>query len=154
MGRPVPRRIPAIRRDTVKVLRGIDPRYTIEAAEKLRDFDRPALLAWAVEDRFFKLSFAERLAETIRGATLERIEDSYTFVSEDQPERLAELIAGFARERAPPVRSSAVERALQTDGPARRARSPPPPAWSPELAWAELARIGGFASRPTFLPRR
>ena len=89
-----------IRRDTVKVLRGIDPRYTIEAAEKLRDFDRPALLAWAVEDRFFKVSFAERLAATIQGATLERIEDSYTFVSEDQPERLAELIAGFAREPA------------------------------------------------------
>jgi pimeloyl-ACP methyl ester carboxylesterase len=89
-----------IRRDTVKVLRGIDPRYTIEAAEKLRDFDRPVLLAWAVEDRFFKLSFAEKLADTIRGATLERIEDSYTFVSEDQPERLAELIARFAREPA------------------------------------------------------
>jgi pimeloyl-ACP methyl ester carboxylesterase len=53
-----------------------------------------------VEDRFFKLSFAEKLADTIRGATLERIEDSYTFVSEDQPERLAELIARFAREPA------------------------------------------------------
>jgi pimeloyl-ACP methyl ester carboxylesterase len=91
----------AIRRDTVKVLRGIDPRFTIDAAEKLRSFDRPALLAWAVEDRFFKVSFAEKLADTINGATLERIEDSYTFVSEDQPERLAELIARFAREPAP-----------------------------------------------------
>jgi pimeloyl-ACP methyl ester carboxylesterase len=89
-----------VRRDTVKVLRGIDPRYTFEAAEKLRDFDRPALLAWAVEDRFFKVSFAERLADTIKGATLERIKDSYTFVSEDQPERLAELIARFARKPA------------------------------------------------------
>jgi pimeloyl-ACP methyl ester carboxylesterase len=91
----------AIRRDTVKVLRGIDPRYTFEAAERLRTFDRPTLLAWAVEDRFFKLSFAERLADTIQGARLERIEDSYTFVSEDQPERLATLIEAFAREPAP-----------------------------------------------------
>jgi pimeloyl-ACP methyl ester carboxylesterase len=89
-----------IRRDTVKVLRGIDPRYTFEAAKKLRDFDRPTLLAWAVEDRFFKLSYAEKLADTIRGAALERIEDSYTFVPEDQPERLAELITRFAREPA------------------------------------------------------
>jgi pimeloyl-ACP methyl ester carboxylesterase len=89
-----------IRRDTVKVLRGIDPRYTFEAAKKLRDFDRPTLLAWAVEDRFFKLSYAEKLADTIRGARLERIEDSYTFVPEDQPARLAELIARFAREPA------------------------------------------------------
>jgi pimeloyl-ACP methyl ester carboxylesterase len=93
-----------VRRDVIKVLKGIDPRYTLEAAEKLRTFDRPALLAWAVEDRFFKLSYAERLADTIRGATLERIDDSYTFVSEDQPERLAELIETFARQ---PTRASA-----------------------------------------------
>jgi pimeloyl-ACP methyl ester carboxylesterase len=88
----------AIRRDTIKVLRGIDPKFTFEAAEKLRSFERPALLAWASEDRFFKLSYAERLAEAIPGARLEPIEDSYTFVSEDQPERLAELIRGFVRE--------------------------------------------------------
>jgi pimeloyl-ACP methyl ester carboxylesterase len=86
----------AIRRDTIKVLKGIHPRFTFEAAEKLGSFERPVMLAWAVEDRFFKLSFAERLAEAIPGAKLERIEDSYTFVSEDQPERLAELIRSFA----------------------------------------------------------
>jgi pimeloyl-ACP methyl ester carboxylesterase len=90
-----------VRRDTIKVLKGIDPSYTFDAAGKLSRFDRPALLAWAVEDRFFKLSFAERLAETIPGSRLERIEDSYTFVSEDQPERLAELVGSFAREPAP-----------------------------------------------------
>jgi pimeloyl-ACP methyl ester carboxylesterase len=89
-----------VRRDTAKVLKGIDAKYTFEAAEQLRSFERPALLAWAVEDRFFKLSYAERLADTIRGATLERIDDSYTFVSEDQPERLAELIETFTREPA------------------------------------------------------
>jgi pimeloyl-ACP methyl ester carboxylesterase len=85
-----------IRRDAIKVLRGISPRYTNEAAERLRSFDRPTLLAWAVEDRFFKLSFAERLAATIPEAQLEPIEDSYAFVSEDQPGRLTELIRGFA----------------------------------------------------------
>ena len=90
-----------IRRDTVKVLKGIDPEHTFEAAERLSSFDKPALLAWAVEDRFFKLSFAERLAATIPGAKLEPIEDSYTFVSEDQPERLAALIESFAREPSP-----------------------------------------------------
>ena len=106
-----------IRRDTIKVLKGIDPKYTFEAAEKLRTFDRPAMLAWAVEDRFFKLSFAERLAEAIQGATLERIEDSYTFVSEDQPERLAELIEELcARARGGRVR--------------RRGEPGPRPFWS------------------------
>jgi pimeloyl-ACP methyl ester carboxylesterase len=88
----------AIRRDTVKVLKGISPGYTNEAADRLRSFDRPTMLAWAVEDRFFKLKFAERLAETIPGARLERIEDSYTFVAVDQPARTAQLIRTFVRE--------------------------------------------------------
>jgi pimeloyl-ACP methyl ester carboxylesterase len=84
-----------IRRDTIKVLKGISPRYTNEAAERLRSFDRPTMLAWAREDRFFKASDAERLAQTIPGARLEWIEDSYTFVPEDQPARLTELLRDF-----------------------------------------------------------
>ena len=87
-----------VRRDTVKVLRGIDPKYTHDAAEKLSRQERPTLLAWAREDRFFKPAFAERLAAKIPGAQLEWIEDSYAFVPEDQPERLAELIGSFARD--------------------------------------------------------
>ena len=58
------------------------------------------LLAWAPEDRFFPFAHAERLADLLPDARLERIEDSRTFVSEDQPQRLAELIAGFVREPA------------------------------------------------------
>jgi pimeloyl-ACP methyl ester carboxylesterase len=87
-----------VRRDVIKFLRAISNRYTLEAAERLRDFDRPALIAWAPDDRFFKLSYGERLAAAIPDARLVRIEDSRTFVSEDQPERLAELIRGFVRE--------------------------------------------------------
>jgi pimeloyl-ACP methyl ester carboxylesterase len=91
---------PAIRRDAVKVLRGIDPRHTIEAAQRLRSFRRPTLIAWATEDRLFPLASARRLAANIPGATLEAIDDSYTFIPEDQPERLAELIAEFNRRAA------------------------------------------------------
>jgi pimeloyl-ACP methyl ester carboxylesterase len=87
-----------IRRDTIKFLRSISNRHTIEAAEKLRGFDRPTLIAWAPEDRFFKLRYAERLAAEIPNARLVRIENSRTFVSEDQPERLAEEIASFVSE--------------------------------------------------------
>jgi pimeloyl-ACP methyl ester carboxylesterase len=86
-----------IRRDVTKVLRGIAPHYTLEAAERLRDFDRPVLLAWAPDDRFFKFSYAERLAAAIPDARIERIEDSGTFVSEDQPGRVAQLVGDFAR---------------------------------------------------------
>jgi len=87
-----------IRRDTIRFLRSISNRYTLEAAEKLRRFDRPTLIAWAPEDRFFKLRYAERLAAEIPNARLVRIENSRTFVSEDQPQRLAEEIASFVGE--------------------------------------------------------
>lgn len=89
---------PEVRRDAAKVLRGMSRRYTLEAAELLRGFDRPTLLAWAREDRFFKLRDAERLAEAIPDSRLVEIDDSFTFVSEDQPERLAEAISKFIGE--------------------------------------------------------
>jgi pimeloyl-ACP methyl ester carboxylesterase len=87
-----------IRRDTIKFLRSISNRYTLEAAEKLRHFDHPTLIAWAPEDRFFKFKYAERLASEMPDTRLVRIENSRTFVSEDQPERLAEEIASFVTE--------------------------------------------------------
>jgi pimeloyl-ACP methyl ester carboxylesterase len=84
------------RRDLREVLRGISKAYTLEAATRLRNFGGPTMLAWATEDRFFKPRFAERLAGDIPGSRLEWIDDARTFVSEDQPERLATLIAEFA----------------------------------------------------------
>jgi pimeloyl-ACP methyl ester carboxylesterase len=86
---------PGVRRDTAKVLRGIASRYTVAAAEQLRSFDRPVLLAWATEDRVFPVREAERLLADLPQGRLELIEDSYTFTPEDQPGRLAELIAAF-----------------------------------------------------------
>jgi pimeloyl-ACP methyl ester carboxylesterase len=84
-----------VRRDIATFLKGISTRYTLEAAKQLEAFERPVLIAWAPEDRFFKFSYAERLAAAIPDSRLERIEDSWTYVCEDQPERLAELVAGF-----------------------------------------------------------
>lgn len=82
-----------IRADLAKVVRGIDPADTLAAAEHLRDFDRPTLIAWGAEDRFFPLSDAERLAATLPNARLELIPNARAFVQLDAPERLAELIA-------------------------------------------------------------
>jgi pimeloyl-ACP methyl ester carboxylesterase len=90
-----------IRREIAAILKGISSRYTVEAAERFGEFQQPVLIAWAPEDRFFKFSYAERLASAFPHARLERIEDSYTFVPIDQPERTAELIAEFARQPAP-----------------------------------------------------
>ena len=86
-----------IRRDLSAVLRGMDKRHTIEAARHFAEFQKPVLLAWAPEDRFFKLRYAERLMEDFPDSRLELIEDSYTFVAIDQPARTAELIGQFAR---------------------------------------------------------
>ena len=91
-----------VRRDTIKFLRSISNRYTIEAAEKLRRFNRPTLIAWAPEDRFFKFRYAQRLAADIPNAKLVRIESSRTFVPEDQPRRLAEEITSFITAASPP----------------------------------------------------
>jgi pimeloyl-ACP methyl ester carboxylesterase len=84
-------------RDTTAFLRGIDKRETLAAAERFGEFDKPVLLAWAPEDRSFKLRYAEQMAAAFPNARIETIADSKTFVPEDQPERLAELIGTFVR---------------------------------------------------------
>ena len=88
----------AVRRDVKKVLRALDSRYTMEAAGKLKSFERPALIVWSVEDRFFPFEHAKRLARILPNSRLESVSDSYTFVPEDQPERLAALVKEFMAE--------------------------------------------------------
>ncbi|WP_158881446.1 alpha/beta fold hydrolase [Amycolatopsis anabasis] len=87
-----------VRRDLRKFLRAVDRRHTLAAARKLPAFDRPVLLAWAVEDKLFPLSLAHRLAQALPDARLVEIEDSYTFVPEDQPAALGGHIIRFARQ--------------------------------------------------------
>lgn len=87
----------AVRHDLTRFLRGMDKRDTQRAADLLGGFGKPALIAWSKEDRFFPLKDAEALSRDLGGAPIEWIEDSYTFSAEDQPERLAELVGGFAR---------------------------------------------------------
>jgi pimeloyl-ACP methyl ester carboxylesterase len=85
-----------VRADLATVVRGLDPADTLAAAERLRDFDRPALIVWGARDRIFPFSDAERLAATLPNARLERIPNARAFVQLDAPERLAELIGSVA----------------------------------------------------------
>jgi pimeloyl-ACP methyl ester carboxylesterase len=89
-------RDPGVKRDLKKVTIGMHRRHTLAAAEKLRGSELPILLAWAPGDRFFPISYAERLASEAGNATIVRIPDSKTFVALDQPQLLAEEIAQFA----------------------------------------------------------
>jgi pimeloyl-ACP methyl ester carboxylesterase len=90
---------PAVGADFSRFIRAVNGSYTMDAIEKLRSYDRPVLIAWSRDDKFFH--DGERLAADIPGARLEWIENARTFSMEDQPERVAELVAGFVREPAP-----------------------------------------------------
>ena len=85
-----------VRRDLARFMAGLDSRHTLEAAERLPAFDKPAVIAWSREDRFFPAEHGERLAELLPQGRLEWIEDSRTFSAEDQPGRVAELVASLS----------------------------------------------------------
>jgi pimeloyl-ACP methyl ester carboxylesterase len=91
----------AIRRDIAKFIRSADPGRVGRATERLREFDRPALVVWAKEDRVMPPEHGRRLAELLPKGRLVEIEDSYTLIPVDQPAELARHIRGFVRETAP-----------------------------------------------------
>lgn len=85
-----------VRRDARRFTMRFGPdAFMMEISTELAGFDRPALLAWAVEDKFFPFSHAERLAAILPDARVERIERSRTLVMVDQPDRLASLLRHF-----------------------------------------------------------
>jgi pimeloyl-ACP methyl ester carboxylesterase len=86
-----------IRRDTRRFLAAVDPGLLLDNVPRLTAFDRPVLIAWAPEDRFFPLEDAHRLAAVFPDARVEEIADARTFVSWDQPDRLADLLRTFVR---------------------------------------------------------
>jgi pimeloyl-ACP methyl ester carboxylesterase len=100
--RPVPREVmdrwfaPAleqreVRRDLRKYVLSASQgrRDLLAAAETLRSFDRPALVAWASEDRLMPREHGRRLAELLPQGRLVELADSYTLIPEDQPAQLA-----------------------------------------------------------------
>jgi pimeloyl-ACP methyl ester carboxylesterase len=100
--RPVPRAIMdrwfgpalaqrAIRRDLRKYVSSAAQgrRDLLAAADALRGFERPALVAWATEDRMMPREHGRRLVELLPQGTLVEIADSYTLIPEDQPATLA-----------------------------------------------------------------
>lgn len=81
--------------DAKKVTAGMNKRHTLAAAEKLRTSDLPIRLLWAPGDKFFPIKYAERLAGEVKNAEIVQIPDAKTFVPLDQPQRVADEIAGF-----------------------------------------------------------
>ena len=97
--RPVMTR-PEIRRDAVRMLRAAaaDGGFLVAAAERLPDFDQPALVVWASRDRVMPPEHGQRLAGLLPQGRLTEVDDSYTLIPLDQPARLAQAIQDFGDE--------------------------------------------------------
>ncbi|WP_344232771.1 alpha/beta hydrolase [Kribbella hippodromi] len=82
----------AIRYDGRKAISSVDERFTRSAATSLTTtFGKPIHLIWASADRVFPLAGARRYADSL-GASLRTVGDSYTYLTEDQPELTAALL--------------------------------------------------------------
>ena len=86
---------PGVRRDFRRMLRAVDTKYTFEAAARLTNFDKPALVLWAENDKIFPRDHGRRLAKLLPQGRFELIAGSRTFIPEDQPDRLVTAIEDF-----------------------------------------------------------
>jgi pimeloyl-ACP methyl ester carboxylesterase len=85
-------------------------KYVLSAAQGRRDllatpdalaaFDRPALIAWASQDRLMPPEHGRRLAGLLPQGRLVEIADSYTLIPEDQPAALVEQMREFLAQTA------------------------------------------------------
>ena len=90
-----------VRRDLRRLTAALgDDEFMTQIAAELAAFTKPALLAWAADDKFFPLEHARQLAAILPDARVEVIAGSRTWVMRDQPERTAHLIAALARRAA------------------------------------------------------
>jgi len=87
-----------VRRDLRKYAASARRGQMLEVCERLRSFDRPALVVWTPEDRVQRPEHGRRLAELLPDARLVEIPDSYTLIMRDQPLAFAEAIRRFVRE--------------------------------------------------------
>ena len=81
-----------VRRDVTTFAKGWDPDELVDAAVGSRPSTSRCCCAGRRDDPFFKYALAKRLLATFPDATLVEFRGARTFVSLDQPERLAEEI--------------------------------------------------------------
>jgi pimeloyl-ACP methyl ester carboxylesterase len=88
-----------VRRDAARFMGAVHKADLLDVSTRLDRFARPVLLLWGDADRFFKLSFAERLRTVFPDARLVLVPGARTFVSLDEPERVADEIGSFCAAR-------------------------------------------------------
>ncbi len=93
-----------VRRDLRRYVLGVPPKAELlRWSEALRGFDRPALVAWAGDDRVMPPEHGRRLRELFPDSTYVGIPGSYTLIPEDAPQELIRHLRTFLlRERNRP----------------------------------------------------
>jgi pimeloyl-ACP methyl ester carboxylesterase len=81
-----------IRRDFAAFFTACDRQATEAAADRLRSYPGPAVIAWSRRDRLFPAADAARLAAIIPHAQQHPIDDALTFSPLDQPQAVADAI--------------------------------------------------------------
>ena len=86
-----------IRRDTVRVLRAIaaEPRLLLDTAGHLTDFDRPALIVWASEDRVMPPEARTPAGRASPERGWSKYPIAYTLLPLDQPTQFAKVVQEF-----------------------------------------------------------
>ncbi len=85
-----------IREDFRRLTASLNRQTTLTAAARLRQFTKPALIAWSADDAFFPVEDGRRLAAALPQSRFEVVDRSRTFSMIDQPDRLAALIDELA----------------------------------------------------------
>jgi pimeloyl-ACP methyl ester carboxylesterase len=83
---------PGVRADLGRVLKQARKRDMEAASRSVAHFDKPALVVWAADDRFFPVEHGRALADLMPQGRLVVVQDSRTFIPEDRPADLVRLL--------------------------------------------------------------
>jgi 2-hydroxymuconate-semialdehyde hydrolase len=83
------------RRAYLRAARALRTEELASRMDEVERLDVPTLIIWGGRDVFQPPSYGARLAAAMRHARLEVIDDAGHFLPEDEPEKLADLIADF-----------------------------------------------------------
>jgi pimeloyl-ACP methyl ester carboxylesterase len=89
------RTLPWVRADLRRILLAVDDDHMFRAAEGLTSFDRPALVVWGADDILFPPVYGRLLAELLPQGRYTEIPGCMTFVPEEAPGQLLEMIEEF-----------------------------------------------------------
>jgi pimeloyl-ACP methyl ester carboxylesterase len=87
--------------DLVAAMAGFRPQLLLDAAREIPHFDRPVLLIWGEECRFFPPEHARRLTSDFPHATLVPVPGARTWIPVDNPAAVADAIAEFGPAQVP-----------------------------------------------------